>query len=326
MKPGAKDAHGHAQEHLALAKHLTAEVKSEEFVAGKGVITKWDRIRRQNHWFDALYNACVAGHGRGVRQVEEQAVTPVAPAAREDPRDNWVNSYGMNLRADVPSSGMRGDTGAQPDPHAQQQVRSVGPSPEQADATLVLLHGRGATADSILALHAELELPSLAAVAPQAEGHTWYPYSFLASIEENQPFLDSALRRVESLVTDLLARGVASQKIALLGFSQGACLACESVARHPRRYGAIIAFTGGLIGPPGTPRNYAGSLAGTPIFLGTGDPDPHVPFERVQETARVFERMGGNVELRRYSGMSHSINEEELAAARSLLQNISSDR
>ncbi len=210
------------------------------------------------------------------------------------------------------------------DPHAQQPILRAGPPPERADATLMLLHGRGASADSILPLQGELSVPSVAAIAPQAAGHTWYPYSFLAPIDDNQPFLDSALLRVESLVSDLLARGVASEKIALLGFSQGACLVCESVARHPRRYGAVIAFTGGLIGPPGTPRDYDGSLAGAPIFLGSGDPDPHVPFERVEETARVFARMGANVELRRYPGLAHTINEDELAAARSLLQNVAS--
>lgn len=210
------------------------------------------------------------------------------------------------------------------DPHGPERILRAGPPPEQANVTLVLLHGRGADADSILSLQEKLAIPSVAAIAPQAAGHSWYPYSFLAPFEENQPFLDSALRRVESLVSDLLARGVASERIVVLGFSQGACLACESVARSPRRYGAVIAFTGGLIGPPGSPRDYDGSLAGTPVFLGAGDPDPHVPFERVQETARVFVRMGANVELRRYSGMPHTINEEELAAARSLLQDVAS--
>jgi predicted esterase len=117
---------------------------------------------------------------------------------------------------------------------------------------------------------------------------------------------------------------VASERIALLGFSQGACLVCESVARHPRRYGAVIAFTGGLIGPPGTPRDYEGSLAGTPVVLASGDPDPHVPFERVQETARVFGRLGASVDLRRYPGLPHTINQDELAAARLLLQNVAS--
>lgn len=208
------------------------------------------------------------------------------------------------------------------DPHAKQPVKTAGPPPAQAAATLVLLHGRGADGESILALYAELGLPNIAALAPQAAGYTWYPQSFLAPIEANQPFLDSALRRVESLVNDLLARGVASEKIALLGFSQGACLTCEFVARYPRRYGAVIAFTGGLIGPPGTPRNYAGSLEGTPVFLGTSDPDPHVPFARVQETAETLRSMKAQVDLRRYVGMGHTINQEEFAAAKSLLERI----
>jgi predicted esterase len=174
----------------------------------------------------------------------------------------------------------------------------------------------------MLSLHAELALPPVAAVAPQAAGHTWYPNSFLAPLETNQPYLDSALSRVEAIVSGLIDHGISSQRIALLGFSQGACLTTEFVARHPRRYGGVIAFTGGLIGPPGTPRAYTGSLDGSPVFLGSSDPDPHVPFERVQETADVFKRMGAKVDLRRYPGMPHTINEEELAAARSLLQHL----
>jgi predicted esterase len=187
---------------------------------------------------------------------------------------------------------------------------------------LVLLHGRGATAESILSLHTQMALPTVAAIAPQAAGYSWYPHSFLAPIEANEPFLGSALRCIESIVDGLLGSGLPSDKIVLLGFSQGACLTTEYVARHPRRYGAVIAFTGGLIGPVGTPRDYAGSLAGTSIFLGTSDPDPHVPFERVQETAALFKKMGADVDARRYPGMPHTINEEELGAARSLLERV----
>jgi predicted esterase len=210
----------------------------------------------------------------------------------------------------------------QPDPHAGQPTLAAGPLPEQAVATLILVHGRGATAESILSLHAELGIPGLAALAPQAAGQTWYPHSFLAPLEANQPYLDSALRRIESLVTDLLPRGIPGDRIALLGFSQGACLTLEFTARHPRRYGAIMGLTGGLIGPPGTPRVYPGALAGTPVFLGTSDPDPHVPFERVQETEAVLARMGASVELRRYPGMPHTINEDEINACRVLLERI----
>lgn len=209
-----------------------------------------------------------------------------------------------------------------PDPHARQPVVTAGPAIEGVDAVLLLVHGRGASADGMIDLYAQLDLPRVAALAPQAANHTWYPQSFLAPIASNQPYLDSALRRLETLVAELVAGGTPSERIAVLGFSQGACLACEFAARHPRRYAAVMALTGGVIGPPGTPRDYAGSLAGTPVFLGSSDPDPHVPFERVRETQAVLSAMGAKVELRRYPGMPHTINEEELLACRALLEGI----
>lgn len=205
------------------------------------------------------------------------------------------------------------------DPHAGLPLLSAGPAPEDADATLVLVHGRGAPAASIMSLYDVLKLSTLAALAPQAADSTWYPHSFLAPLESNQPYLNSALHRLESIVGDLLDRGISSNRIALLGFSQGACLSLEFIARHPRRYGAVMGLTGGLIGPPGTSRDYPGSLDGTPVFLGTSDPDPHVPFQRVQETQAVLTRMGAEVELRRYPGMPHVVNEDELDACRALL-------
>ena len=171
------------------------------------------------------------------------------------------------------------------DPHAKQLMLTAGPTPEKADATILLIHGRGADAEGMLCLHEELGIQKLAAIAPQAAGHTWYPHSFLAPLNENQPYLDSALNRIDSLAADLLARGVPSERIVILGFSQGACLTLEFAARHPRRYGAVIGLTGGLIGPPGTSRNYPGSLAATPVFLGTSDPDPHVPPRPAAETS-----------------------------------------
>lgn len=210
------------------------------------------------------------------------------------------------------------------DPHAKGAVLEAGARPESAAAVLVLLHGRGAAAEGMLGLVDEIGVGDVAAVAPQAVGNTWYPHSFLAPTEANEPYLSSALRKVETVVADLLARGVPAGRIALLGFSQGACLASEFVARHPRNYGAVMALTGGLIGPPGTPRNYNGSLAGVPVFLGTSDPDPHVPIERVIETKAVLKRMGAAVEVRRYPGMPHTINEDEIDACRSLLQRITS--
>jgi predicted esterase len=196
------------------------------------------------------------------------------------------------------------------DPHGALKELTAGPAAESARATLVLIHGRGDSAEGILS------------IAPEAAGHTWYPHSFLAPLESNQPYLDSALKRIESIVKDLLARGIANERIAFLGFSQGACLTTEFLARHPRRYGAAMALTGGLIGPPGTKRDYPGSLGGTPVFLGTSDPDPHVPFERVRETEAELNRMGAQVELRRYPGMPHTINQDEIDVCRGLLRNL----
>lgn len=208
------------------------------------------------------------------------------------------------------------------DPHRNQPALRLGPAPEQAEAVLILVHGRGATAESMVPIYEAMRLDNVAVVAPQAAGHSWYPQSFLAPVAANQPYLDSALGRLESIVTDLLARGVASHRIALLGFSQGACLASEYVARHPRHYGALMALTGGLIGPPGTLRQYEGSLSGTHVFLGASDPDMHVPVSRVLETQQTLTDMGATVEMRRYPGMSHTINSDEISACRVLMEAI----
>lgn len=205
------------------------------------------------------------------------------------------------------------------DPHGGQPIVTAGPAPEDAKLALVLLHGRGGSGQDMLSLYETIGLDTVAALAPQAAGNTWYPNSFLAPLESNQPFLDSAIVRIEVIVNDLIGRGIGSERIALMGFSQGACLTAEFAARHPRRYAAVIGLTGGLIGPAGTPRNYPGSLAGTPVFLGTSDPDPHVPFARVKETEAVLSRMGAVVEVRRYPGMPHTINDDELDACRELL-------
>ncbi|MGC4031037.1 MAG: dienelactone hydrolase family protein [Tepidisphaeraceae bacterium] len=207
----------------------------------------------------------------------------------------------------------------QQNPHAATPTLTAGVPIEQAKAVVVMIHGRGGSADDILSLLDAFDVPGLAGVAPQAAGHTWYPHSFLAPMDANQPYLDSALQRVGGVVDGLLARGIASEKIALLGFSQGACLMSEFVARNPRRYGAVLALTGGVIGPAGTPRNYTGDLAGTPIFLGCGDPDAHIPWPRVDETAAVFEKLGGRVDKRRYPGRPHTISQDEIDACRALL-------
>jgi predicted esterase len=204
-------------------------------------------------------------------------------------------------------------------PHDGQLILAEG-QPELA--TVVLLHGRGGSAEDMLDLGRELRVVGLALIAPQAAGNSWYPSSFLSPIDQNQPYLGSALRLVESIVAGLLASGVPSRAIALLGFSQGACLATEYVARHPRRYGAVMGLTGGLIGPPGTSRDYPGSLGGTPVFLGANDPDPYIPFDRVQETEKVLARLGASVELRRYPGLPHTVNPDELDICRRLLRDM----
>jgi predicted esterase len=208
------------------------------------------------------------------------------------------------------------------DPHQGQPVRAAGVPLERARALVLLVHGRGATAESILTLAAELGGEDVAYRAPQAAGHTWYPLSFLAPIEHNQPGLSSGLSALAAVLAEAERAGIPSRRQVVLGFSQGACLTTEFAVRNPRRYGGIVGFTGGLVGPPGTVRDDPGSFEGTPVFLGSSDPDPHVPWARVEETAAVFERMGAVVTLRRYPGMGHTINAEEIAAARSMIEAI----
>jgi predicted esterase len=187
-------------------------------------------------------------------------------------------------------------------------------------SAVLLVHGRGATAESILTLAPELGGESLTFVAPQAPGNTWYPESFLAPIARNEPALSASLSILRGAVDRLEAGGTPRARIALVGFSQGACLALEFAARNASRFGAVIGFTGGLLGPPGTRHAYPGSFQGTPVFLGCGDPDPHVPRWRVEETAEVLGRMGAEVDLRIYPGRPHTISEDELQAATALLK------
>ena len=208
------------------------------------------------------------------------------------------------------------------DPHHNQPVLHRGRALDSARGVVVLLHGRGASAEDILGLADEFDLPELAYFAPEAAGHTWYPYSFLAPIEQNQPWLDSALRLIQTIVERTTSAGVPPYSFALVGFSQGACLATEFAARNAARYGGLVAFTGGLIGPPGTRFSYSGRLSDTPCFLGAGDPDPHVPWKRVEESASVLSTLGGVVTLRRYEGLPHTINEDEIAEARSILRQL----
>lgn len=203
--------------------------------------------------------------------------------------------------------------------HQGLPVAAAGKPLSEAGGALILIHGRGASAESILDLAGFLPRPDLAWLAPQAADSTWYPYSFLSPLEKNEPYLSSALARVGEMVAMAEAAGLPPERIFLGGFSQGACLASEFVARNARRYGGLIVFSGGLIGPEGTPRDYRGSLSGMPAFIGCSDVDPHIPAGRVRETAAVLERMGAAVDCRIYPRMGHTINQDEIDAAASLL-------
>src|SRR5687768_15836979 len=206
------------------------------------------------------------------------------------------------------------------DPHANPPILQAGAPINEARIVGILLHGRGASAQDILSLSAEFSARDVAFLAPEAAGNTWYPYSFLMPIEQNEPSLSSALRAIDAVIASLAQQQVAPARIALMGFSQGACLALEFAATHAQRYAAIAAFSGGLIGPPGTSRNYSGSFDGTPVFLGCSDVDPHIPVERVHESAEVFARMDAQVDKRIYPRMDHSINEAEIDAVDALLR------
>jgi predicted esterase len=207
-------------------------------------------------------------------------------------------------------------------PHRNQRVVAAGRPLDQADAAVVMVHGRGATAESILTLAEEVGRPELAYLAPQAAGSTWYPYGFMAPMEQNEPWLSSALERLGSVLAKLESEGIPAERTVLLGFSQGACLTLEFAARHAKRYAGVVAFSGGLIGPPGTPRDYPGSLDGTPVFLGCSDIDPHIPEGRVHESAEVVRRMGAQVTERIYPGMGHTVNEDELSWLADLLRGL----
>jgi len=189
----------------------------------------------------------------------------------------------------------------------------------QAHGALILLHGRGGSAADILALGRALTDGHIALLAPQAAEHTWYPLSFLAPRRQNEPYLSSALAQVEATLTLATRAGLKPSEIAFCGFSQGACLATEFVARHPERYQALLAFTGGLIGPLDEPIALQGNLEGTPVLLSSGDPDAHVPWTRVQQSGELLSGIGASVTLQRYPGRPHTILPIEIENGRKLL-------
>jgi predicted esterase len=211
------------------------------------------------------------------------------------------------------------------DPHASAPVLATGVPLPDAGLAIVLVHGRGASAESMLSFATELPTDGAALLAPHAAGNAWYPFSFLEPIERNEPWLSSALRLLGRIVSDVDTDGPGRLRTVLVGFSQGACLVLEFVARHPARYGTVAGLSGGLIGPPGTPRDYAGSFDGTPVFLGCGDRDPHVPVERVDETASAMKRMGADVDERIYPEMGHTVNADEIARVSELIELVTSN-
>ena len=207
-------------------------------------------------------------------------------------------------------------------PHGGQPIVITGAPLGQSHVAAIMVHGRNAAPHDILTLVPQLDRPAVTYLAPAAANNTWYPYSFLTEISKNEPGLSSGLWVIEHIVDDLVARGVRKDHIVLLGFSQGACLTAEFVVRHADRYGGVIVFSGGVIGPPGTTWNHRGSFRDTPIFLGCSDVDAHVPKARVEESASVFERMGAQVTKRLYPGMGHLINDDEIAMAQRVFDQI----
>jgi phospholipase/carboxylesterase len=205
------------------------------------------------------------------------------------------------------------------DPHRDEPVLAVGAKLTEAAAVVILLHGRGASAEDILGLATEMYDQRIAYLAPQAAGNAWYPYSFMAPIEQNEPWLSSALAKVATIAQQAETAGVSRDRIFVCGFSQGACLSSEFVARNPARYGGLIAFTGGLIGPPDADLRHQGDLGGMPALFSSGDPDPHVPWSRVLESAQQFTAMGAAVKTQRYPGRPHTVLPQEIKSARELI-------
>lgn len=209
-----------------------------------------------------------------------------------------------------------------PHVHAGQPVLHAGAPIDNASGVVIMVHGRNAAPENILSLVPRLQRPGVAYLAPAAAGRTWYPHTFLSDRQKNEPYLSSALQLLTDLTNNLAARHIAADRIVLLGFSQGACLSSEFLLRHPARWGGLVAFSGGLIGPPGTTWAPTGSLDGTPVFLGCSDVDAHIPRDRVDDTAAVFTGMSADVTLRFYPGMDHTVNDDEIAHARVVIDRL----
>jgi phospholipase/carboxylesterase len=194
----------------------------------------------------------------------------------------------------------------------KRNILAAGTSLENAKKAMIFIHGRGADAKSILELAGALDVEGFALLAPEATGNTWYPYSFLSPQIMNEPWLSSAIATVHEMIDEVIAAGISPENVYLLGFSQGACLTLESAARKAQRYGGLIAFTGGLIGDVIDIKNYSGDFAGTPVFIASGDPDPHIPVSRVRESTAILTEMGANVTEKIFPGIPHTVIQEEV--------------
>lgn len=199
------------------------------------------------------------------------------------------------------------------------KIITAGKKTTEAKKALIMVHGRGGSAEDILTLANYLNVKDYALLAPQATGHTWYPYSFLMPPAQNEPWLSSALDVLKEVVDDVVADGIAAENIYFLGFSQGACLTLEFITRHAAKYGGTVAFTGGLIGDQLYPENYNGNFGGSPVFIGTSNPDPHVPVDRVKATEKLLKDMGADITVNIYNNMGHTISQEEIDWANRLI-------
>lgn len=199
------------------------------------------------------------------------------------------------------------------------EIISAGKATTAARKALIMIHGRGGSAEDILSLANYLDVKDYALIAPQATGNTWYPYSFMAPPAQNEPWLSSALDVLNETVNGIIAGGISRNNIYFLGFSQGACLTLEFVTRNAARYGGVAAFTGGLIGDRIYPENYKGTFDGTPVFIGTSNPDPHVPVERVKATEKVLSEAGADITVNIYNNMGHTISQDEINLANKLI-------
>lgn len=201
----------------------------------------------------------------------------------------------------------------------QKNIVTAGVPLAQAKKALIMIHGRGASAQDIISLGTYLNVGDYALIAPQASGHSWYPYSFMAPVEQNEPGLSSAIEVINAIVDDILKAGIPASNIYFMGFSQGACLTLEYVTRHAQPYGGVVAFTGGLIGAALNLANYNGDFNGTPVFIGSSDPDMHVPVTRVRESETIIKNMGADITVKVYPGMGHTVSQDEVETANKLV-------